>query len=31
LRQAAAHAEEIEAILLNEYQISQVPIDGLWL
>jgi transposase-like protein len=30
LRQAAHHAEEVEAILLNEYEISQVQIDGLW-
>jgi transposase-like protein len=30
LRQAARHAEEVEAILLNEYKISQVQIDGLW-
>ena len=30
LREAAHHAEEVEVILLNEYQISQVQIDGLW-
>jgi transposase-like protein len=30
LRQAADHAEQIEAILLNDYRISQVQIDGLW-
>lgn len=30
LRQAAEHAERIEAILLNDYAISQVQIDGLW-
>lgn len=30
LRQAAHHAEEVEAILLNDYKISQVQIDGLW-
>ncbi|MBL8155525.1 MAG: IS1 family transposase [Anaerolineae bacterium] len=30
LRQAAEHAERIEAILLNDYPISQVQIDGLW-
>lgn len=30
LREAACHAEEVEAILLNEYEISQVQIDGLW-
>src|SRR5690606_1140999 len=30
LREAAHHAEEVEAILLNDYEISQVQIDGLW-
>ena len=30
LRQAAHHAEQVEAILLNDYQINQVQIDGLW-
>jgi hypothetical protein len=30
LREAAHHAEQVEAILLNEYEISQVQIDGLW-
>jgi len=30
LREAAHHAEAVEAILLNTYQISQVQIDGLW-
>ena len=30
LGEAAHHAEEVEAILLNDYQISQVQIDGLW-
>jgi transposase-like protein len=30
LREGAHHAEEVEAILLNDYQISQVQIDGLW-
>jgi transposase-like protein len=29
LREAAHHAEEVEAILLNDYEISQVQIDGL--
>ena len=29
LREAAQHAEQIEAILLDAYQISQVQIDGL--
>jgi transposase-like protein len=30
LREAAAHADQVEATLLHEYQISQVEIDGLW-
>jgi transposase-like protein len=30
LREAAHHAKEVEAILLNDYEISQVQIDGLW-
>lgn len=30
LREAAYHAEQVEAILFNEYRISQVQIDGLW-
>lgn len=30
LRQAADQAEQVAAILLNDYQISQVQIDGLW-
>jgi transposase-like protein len=30
LRQAAEHAKQIEAVLLNEYQVSQAQIDGLW-
>ena len=30
LREAAQHAEEVEAMLLNDYEISQVQIDGLW-
>ena len=30
LREAAYHAEAVEAVLLNEYKISQVQIDGLW-
>lgn len=29
-REAAQHAQEVEAILLNDYRISQVQIDGLW-
>jgi transposase-like protein len=30
LREAAHHAQAVEAILLNQYEISQVQIDGLW-
>ena len=30
LREAAHHAEQVEAILLHDYRISQVQIDGLW-
>jgi transposase-like protein len=30
LREAARHAEQVEAILLNDYHISQAEIDGLW-
>lgn len=30
LREAAHHAEQVEAILFNNYQMSQVQIDGLW-
>lgn len=30
LREAASHAEQLEALLFNEYHISQVQIDGLW-
>lgn len=30
LREAACHAEQVEAILLNDYRISQAQIDGLW-
>jgi transposase-like protein len=30
LREAADHAEQVEAILLNDYRISQVQIDGSW-
>jgi transposase-like protein len=30
LREAAQHVEQVEAILLNDYGISQVQIDGLW-
>ncbi len=30
LREAALHAEQVEAILLNDYRISRAEIDGLW-
>ena len=30
LREAAAHAEQVEAILLHDYAISRVEIDALW-
>ena len=30
LREAAQHAEQVEAHLLNDYHISRVEIDGLW-
>ena len=30
LREAAQHAEQVEAILLNDYHISRAEIDGLW-
>jgi transposase-like protein len=30
LREAAHHAQQVEALLLNDYHISQVQIDGLW-
>lgn len=30
LREAARHAEQVEAILLNDYRISRAEIDGLW-
>jgi len=30
LREAARHGEQVEAILLNDYRISQAEIDGLW-
>ena len=30
LREAADHAEQVEAMLLNDYRISRVQIDGLW-
>jgi len=30
LREAAQPAEQVEAILLNDYRLSQVQINGLW-
>jgi len=30
LREAARHAEQVETVLLSQYQISQAQIDGLW-
>lgn len=30
LREVAQHAEQIEAILIVDYQVSQAQIDGLW-
>lgn len=30
LRAAAQHAEQVEAILLKDYQVSHAQIDGLW-
>ena len=30
LREAARHAEQIEAILLNDYRIGRAEVDGLW-
>ena len=30
LREAAEHAAEVEAVLLNQYQVSRAQIDGLW-
>ena len=30
LRSAACHAEQIEAVLLNDYHIGEAQIDGLW-
>lgn len=30
LREAAAHAEQVEAVLMHNYQVSQAQIDGLW-
>ena len=30
LREAAGHAAQVEAVLLDQYPISQAQIDGLW-
>ena len=30
LRQAAQHAEQVEAVLMNEYRVSRAQVDGLW-
>ncbi len=30
LREAGQHAEQVEAVLLNEYHIERAQIDGLW-
>jgi transposase-like protein len=30
LREAAKHAEQVEAVLMHNYQVSQAQIDGLW-
>jgi transposase-like protein len=30
LREAARHAEQVEAVLLNDYRIGPAQIDGLW-
>ncbi|HMN15278.1 MAG TPA: hypothetical protein PKD55_23425 [Bellilinea sp.] len=30
LREAAEHAEQLEAVLMHHYQVSQAQIDGLW-
>ena len=30
LREAAEHAEPVEAVLMDRYQVSQAQIDGLW-
>lgn len=30
LREAAEHAEQVEAVLMDRYQVSQAQIDGLW-
>lgn len=30
LREAAEHAEQVEAILMKNYEVSQAQIDGMW-
>jgi transposase-like protein len=30
LREAAHHAEQVEAILMSQYEVSRAQIDGLW-
>lgn len=30
LREAAEHAEQVEAVLMHNYQVSQAQIDGMW-
>ncbi len=30
LREAARHAEQVEAVLMSEYRVSRAQIDGLW-
>jgi transposase-like protein len=30
LREAAEHAEQVEAVLMHTYQVTQAQIDGLW-
>jgi hypothetical protein len=30
LREAAEHAEQVEAVLMDNYEVSQAQIDGLW-
>lgn len=30
LREAAQHAEQVEAVLMADYQVSRAQIDGLW-
>lgn len=30
LREAAEHVEQVEAVLMHDYQVTQAQIDGLW-